>query len=111
MSEVLGEGFKVSVHIINKIPILPDEVRDWKFIDEGAAAFNMDTWNSNRVVGLDWHVWNDGAGPLNVTIDGLVISVPINQDIGMNNTKFAIFQVSAVQHRLVLAGIKKGVKM
>lgn len=99
----------MSYHPILKIPVLPNEVRDFTHIDEGAAAFTRDVWNLDGVVGLDWWCSNDGAGVLTVTIDGNDITIPINQALGVSNTKFAIIQVTAMQHRLVLAGVKKRV--
>lgn len=99
----------MSYHKIRPIPILPNEVRDFYTIDEGAAAFNLDLWYSQGVVGLDWHVFNDGLAALTVTLDGTIaVTVPPNADLGMNNVKFAIIAITAIQHRLVIAGVKKG---
>ena len=99
----------MSFHTVRQIPVEPDEVRDSIIIDEGAAAYSRDLWNADGVVGLDWWVSNDGAGVLTVTIDGLALTIPVNQAFGINNTKFAIIQVTAIQHRLVATGVKKRV--
>lgn len=98
----------MSFHVIRPIPVLPNEVRDYYDIDEGAAAFNLDLWTTLGVVGLDWHVFNDGAGALTVTLDGAVtVTVPANTNVGMDNVKFGIIAVTAVQHRLIMAGVRK----
>lgn len=36
----------MSYHIVRAIKILPNEVRDFYTIDEGAAAYLVDLWNS-----------------------------------------------------------------
>lgn len=99
----------MSFHKIVGIPVVPNEVRDFYDIDEGAAAYTLDLWYSLGVVGLDWHVFNDGAGPLTVTLDGAVtVMVPANANLGMDNIRFGIIAVTAVQHRLIVAGVRKG---
>lgn len=100
----------MSFHKIRPIPIKPNEVRDFYVIDEGAAAFNLDLWYTQGVVGLDWHVFNDGGAALTVTLDGThTVTVPANADLGMDNVKFGIIAVTAIQHRLIIAGVKKGI--
>ena len=98
----------MSFHAVKAIAILPNEVRDFYLIDEGAAAYQRDLWNRDGVVGLDWHVFNDGAAALTITLDGLEITVPAAGDLGMDNVKYAIIQVTAIQHRLIMTGIVKG---
>lgn len=83
-------------------------MRDFYLIDEGAGAYQRDLWNRDGVVGLDWHVFNDGAAPLTITLDGMAVTVPVNGDLGMDNVKYAIIQCTAIQHRLVMTGIVKG---
>ena len=98
----------MSFHKVRPIPVLPNEVRDYYFIDEGAAAFTRDLWYSDGVVGLDWHVFNDGVAALTVTLDGAVaVTIPAGGDLGMDNVKFGIITVTAVQHRLIVAGVVK----
>jgi len=99
----------LSFHDIKDVPILPNEVRDYYDIDEGAVAYNLDLWTTLGVVGLDWHVFNDDpALPLTVTLDGAVtVTVPFGGDLGMDNVKFAIINVTAIQHRLIVTGIRK----
>ena len=98
----------MSFHDIKPIPIVPNEVRDFYDIDEGATVYQRDLWNRDGVVGLDWHVFNDGAAPLTVTLDGtFTITVPAGGDLGWDNVKFAIINISAIQHRLVVAGVVK----
>jgi len=98
----------LSYHKIRPIPILPNEVRDFYTIDEGAAAFNLDLWYTHGVVGLDWHVFNDGAAALTVTLDGTItVTIPAGAALGMDNIKFAILAVTAIQHRVIVAGVRK----
>lgn len=97
----------MSFHNIKSIPIVPNEVRDFMDIDEGAAAYTRDLWNRDGVVGLDWHVFNDGVAALTVTIDGLAVTIPANGNLGIDNTKFAIISVTAIQHRLIITGVQK----
>lgn len=98
----------MSFHDIKPIPIVPNEVRDFYDIDEGAAEYQRDLWNRDGVVGLDWHVFNDGIVALTVTLDAtFTITVPAGADLGWDNVKFAIINISAVQHRLVVAGVVK----
>jgi len=101
----------LSYHIVRAIKILPNEVRDFYTIDEGAAAYLVDLWNSQRVVGLDWHCFNDGVAALTVTLDGaMTVTIPAGGNLGMDNVKFAVINVTAIQHRLILAGIVKGIR-
>jgi len=98
----------MSFHKVKPIRIQPNEVRDFYTIDEGAAAFQRDLWYADGVVGLDWACFNDGLAALTVTLDGtFAITIPAGANLGMNNIKFAIIQVTAVQHRLILAGVVK----
>lgn len=98
----------MSFHKIRPIPVLPNEVRDFYIIDEGAAAFLVDLWNAHGVVGLDWHCFNDGAAALTVTLDGAItVTIPAGNDLGMDNVKYAVINVTAIQHRLVLTGVVK----
>jgi len=98
----------MSFHEIKPIKIEPNEVRDFYTIDEGAAAFTRDLWNRDGVVGLDWHIFNDGAAALTVTLDGTVtVTVPAGGNLGMDNVKFAIIAATAIQHRLVITGVQK----
>jgi len=93
---------------VKGIQIAPNEVRDFYDIDEGAAAYTRDLWHRDGVVGLDWHVFNDGVAALTVTLDGgIAVTVPAGGDLGMDNVKFAIITVTAIQHRLIVAGVKK----
>ena len=98
----------MSFHVVKGIPVLPNEVRDFYMFDEGLAAYQRDLWNRDGVVGLDWHVFNDGAAALPITLDGLPITVPAGGDLGMDNVKYAIIQVTAIQHRLIMTGVVKG---
>ena len=94
--------------VVKAIPIQPNEVRDFYDIDEGAAAYTRDLWHRDGVVGLDWHCFNDGAAPLTVTLDGgITVTIPAAANFGMDNVKFAIITVTAVQHRLVVTGVHK----
>ena len=98
----------MSFHKIKPIKIVPNEVRDFYDIDEGAAAYTRDLWTRDGVVGLDWHIFNDGAAPLTVTLDGTVTTtVPAGGNLGIDNCKFAIIAVTAIQHRLVITGVQK----
>lgn len=98
----------MSFHEIVKIPIQPNEVRDYYSIDEGAAAFNLDLWTTLGVVGLDWLCFNDGAANLTVTLDGTIeTTIPPAGIMGMDNVKFGIIAVDAIQHRLILTGVRK----
>lgn len=98
----------MSFHKIKAIKVLPNEVRDYYTFDEGAGAYVRDLWYADGVVGLDWHIFNDGAAALTVTLDGtLAITVPAAADLGMNNIKFAVIAVTAIQHRLIIAGVVK----
>ncbi|GAI44131.1 unnamed protein product [marine sediment metagenome] len=98
----------MSFHEILKIPIQSNEVRDYYSIDEGAAAFNLDLWTTLGVVGLDWLCMNDGAATLTVTLDGAVtVTIPAGAGLGFDNAKFGIIQVTAIQHRLVILGVRK----
>ncbi|GAH70103.1 unnamed protein product [marine sediment metagenome] len=94
--------------MVKGIRIEPNEVRDFYDIDEGATAYTRDLWTRDGVVGLDWHVFNDGAAPLTVTLDGgITVTIPAAADLGMDNVKFAIITVTAIQHRLIIAGVQK----
>jgi len=94
--------------LVKAIVIQPNEVRDFYDIDEGAAAYTRDLWSRDGVVGLDWHVFNDGAGPLTVTLDGgTTVTIPAGGNLGMDNVKFAIITVTAIQHRLIVTGVSK----
>ena len=98
----------MSFHKIRPIPVLPNEVRDFYTIDEGAAAYLRDFWFSDGVVGLDWTCFNDGAAPLTITLDGTFpVTIPAGGFLGMNNIKFAVLAVTAIQHRLIVAGVVK----
>jgi len=98
----------MSFHEIQEIEIPPNQVRDFYDIDEGAAAYTRDLWNRDGVVGLDWHVFNDGAAPLTITLDaGIAVTIPAGGDLGMDNVKFGIITVTAIQHRLIVAGVQK----
>lgn len=91
---------------VKAIKIQPNEVRDFYDIDEGATAYTRDLWSRDRVVGLDWHVFNDGAAPLTVTLDGgIAVTIPAGGNLGMDNVKYAIITVTAIQHRLIIAGV------
>ncbi|GAI00856.1 unnamed protein product [marine sediment metagenome] len=93
---------------VKAIAIQPNEVRDFYDIDEGAAAYTRDLWSRDGVVGLDWHCFNDGVAPLTVTLDGgITVTIPAGGHLGMDNTKYAIITVTAVQHRLIIAGVHK----
>lgn len=93
---------------IKGIPIQPNEVRDFYDIHEGAAAYTRDLWSRDGVVGLDWHVFNDGAAPLTVTLDGgITVTIPAGGNLGWDNVKYAIITVTAIQHRLIIAGVQK----
>ena len=93
---------------IKGIQIEPNEVRDFYDIDEGAAAYTRDLWSRDGVVGLDWHCFNDGAGALTVTLDGgITVTIPAGDHLGMDNTKYAIITVTAIQHRLIITGVHK----
>jgi len=93
---------------IKGIKIQPNEVRDFYDIDEGAAAYTRDLWSRDGVVGLDWHCFNDGAGGLTVTLDGgITVTIPVGGNLGMDNVKFAIITVTAMQHRLIITGVHK----
>ena len=94
--------------MVKAIKIVPNEVRDFYDIDESALAYTRDLWTKDGVVGLDWHVFNDGAAPLTVTLDGgITVTIPAGGDLGMDNIKFAIITVTAIQHRLIVAGVQK----
>lgn len=94
--------------MVKGIKIDPNEVRDFYDIDEGAAAYTRDLWTRDGVVGLDWHVFNDGAAALTVTLDGAItVTIPAGSNLGMDNVKFAIITVTAVQHRLIVTGVQK----
>jgi len=98
----------MSYHEIREIPIQPGEVRDFYDIDEGAAAYTRDLWNRDGVVGLDWHIFNDGVAALTVTLDGgVTVTVPAGGNLGMDNVKYGIITVTAIQHRLIIAGVVK----
>jgi len=93
---------------IKSVKIQPNEVRDFYDIDESALAYTRDLWSRDRVVGLDWHVFNDGAAALTVTLDGgITVTIPAGANLGMDNVKFAIITVTAIQHRLIIAGVQQ----
>jgi len=93
---------------IKGIQVQPNEVRDFYDIDEGAAAYTRDLWSRDGVVGLDWHVFNDGAAVLTVTLDGgITVTIPAGGNLGMDNVKFAIITVTAIQHRLIITGVHR----
>ena len=93
---------------VKAIKIQPNEVRDFYDIDEGAAAYTRDLWSRDGVVGLDWHVFNDGVAALTVTLDGgITVTIPAGGNLGMDNVKYAIITVTAIQHRLIIAGVHK----
>lgn len=97
----------MSIHQIKAVKIVPNEVRDFLDIEESADAYTRDVWNRDGVVGLDWHVFNDGAADLTVTIDGLEVTIPAGGNLGIDNTKFAILTVTAIQHRIIVTGVQK----
>ena len=93
---------------VKAVKIQPNEPRDFYDIDESALAYTRDLWHRDGVVGLDWHVFNDGAGPLTVTLDGgITVTIPAGQHLGMDNVKFTIITVTAIQHRLIVTGVHK----
>lgn len=57
---------------------------------------------------MDWHCFNDGVAALTVTLDGtLDVTIPAGGDLGMDNVKFAIITLTAIQHRLIVTGVQK----
>lgn len=40
----------------------------------------------------------------------MTVTIPAGGNLGMDNVKFAVINVTAIQHRLILAGIVKGIR-
>lgn len=99
----------MSYQRIATIPVAPNEARDWSFAIESAAAYATDTWMDNGVIGLDWAIFNRGAAPLTITLNGtFTITVPAGASRNMDNIKFTLFSVAAADvYTLILAGVRR----
>ena len=97
----------MSYHKIRDIKIEPNVVRDFYLIHEAAVDFAMDLVSSRKVIGLDWHIWNTGAAPISVTVDGgIAMTIPAGADRGFDNVKYAMINVTAtVTYTIALTGV------
>lgn len=98
----------MSYNQIKRVPIVPNQPRDFHFEHEAAANYAIDLLQEHKVVGLDWAIYNlDGAASITIAIDnGTPITIPAGGSRGFNNIKYATLKVvAAVVYTLIIAGV------
>jgi len=94
---------------VKKVPVAPDEVRDYYQTHEASANKTFNPWDSDGVVGLDWACYNRGAAAVTVLIDGThTVTVPAGEWRGFDNIKYGTIKVTAsTAYTLAIAGVVK----
>lgn len=99
----------MSYHKIQKIPIIPNQPRDFHQPYGGETGDKkVDLLQEHLVMGLDLFIHNRGAASLTVSIDkGSAITIEAGDSFTWANIKFALVEVtSTVLYDMVLAGVR-----